>query len=92
MEQLGFFVCVADLEDELIRTLGAQETLQIMTREGDLSDFQRLQQQPTYQSAALVDQVRAFIAKRKVEYAPLLVEALDLARVPAPLDGVLNSV
>ena len=92
MEQLGFFVCVADLEDELIRALGAQETLRIITQEGDLGDFQRLQQQPTYESAALEDQVHVFIAKHKIAYAPLLVEALDLTRVPAALDGVLTSV
>jgi hypothetical protein len=26
---------------------------------------------------------------RKIQYAPVLVGALDLARVPRPLDGVL---
>lgn len=92
MEQLGFFVCVADLEDELLRALGAQEVLQIVTREGDLGDFQRLQLQLTHKGAALDDQIRAFIRKRKLEYAPLLVDALDLTKVPAALDGVLRSV
>ena len=29
---------------------------------------------------------------RKIRYAPLLVEALDLERVPRPLDGVLAAV
>jgi hypothetical protein len=29
---------------------------------------------------------------RKIRYAPLLVAALDLARVPRPLDGVLAHV
>jgi len=29
---------------------------------------------------------------RKIRYASLLVEALDLARVPRPLDGVLAHV
>jgi hypothetical protein len=32
------------------------------------------------------------VRTRKIKYAPLLVDALDLARVPAPLDGVLNSI
>ena len=29
---------------------------------------------------------------RKIRYAPLLVEALDLGSVPRPLDGVLAHV
>jgi hypothetical protein len=29
---------------------------------------------------------------RKIRYAPLLVDALDLSRVPRPLDGVLARV
>jgi hypothetical protein len=29
---------------------------------------------------------------RKIRYAPLLVNALDLDRVPRPLDGVLSHV
>jgi len=29
---------------------------------------------------------------RKIRYAPLLVDALDLDRVPRPLDGVLARV
>ena len=29
---------------------------------------------------------------RKIRYAPLLVDALDLDRVPRPLDGVLAHV
>ena len=29
---------------------------------------------------------------RKARYAPLLVQALDLGRVPRPLDGVLAHV
>jgi len=29
---------------------------------------------------------------RKIRYAPLLVAALDLTRVPRPLDGVLAHV
>jgi hypothetical protein len=32
------------------------------------------------------------MTNRKIRYAPLLVEALDLARVPRPLDRVLAHV
>src|SRR5215213_8026471 len=36
MERLGFYVCVADLEDELIRSLGAAAVQQIVDAQGDL--------------------------------------------------------
>jgi hypothetical protein len=34
--------------------------------------------------------IRRIRAARKIQYAPVLVGALDLARVPRPLDGVLR--
>lgn len=92
MEQLGFFVCDTDLEDELIRAVGTAGVVQVIDAAGDLAAFQALQNQPNYRSASLDDQVGAFVRSRKIRYAPLLVDALDLARVPAPLDGVVNSV
>src|SRR5688572_1643883 len=36
MERLGFYVCVADLEDELIRALGASAVEQVVEAQGDL--------------------------------------------------------
>ena len=36
MESLGFYVCVADLEDELIRALGAASVEQIIAAQGEL--------------------------------------------------------
>jgi hypothetical protein len=92
MEQLGFFVCDTDVEDELIRAIGTADVVQLIDTAGDLGAFQALQQQPSYRTASLDGQVGAFVRGRKIKYAPLLVDALDLARVPAPLDGVLNSV
>ena len=92
MGKAGFFVCDTDLEDELIRAIGTADAVQIIDAAGDLAAFQALQQQPTYRTASRDDQVRAFVRGRKIKYAPLIVGALDLARVPAPLDGVLDSV
>ena len=87
----GYFVCETDLEDELIRAIGPATVLRVIDEVGDLGAFQMMQQQPTYRGAPLGDQVSAFVRSRKVQYAPLLVDALDLAHVPAPLEGVLNS-
>src|SRR3989442_11068254 len=48
LEQLGFFVCSADLEDELIRALGAGSVEQVIDAQGDLGSFRTLQKQPAW--------------------------------------------
>ena len=37
MERLGFYVCVEDLEDELIRAIGAARVEALMIRRGILA-------------------------------------------------------
>jgi hypothetical protein len=93
MERLGFFVCNADLEDELIRALGAAAVEQVIDGQGDLGSFRTLQKQPAWQGRTTEEQLRRFMGSggsRKIRYARLLVTALDLAQVPRPLDGVLE--
>lgn len=95
MEALGFHVCVEDLEDELIRALGAATVERIVAARGDLGPFRTLQRQPAWRGRPSEEQLRRFLGSggsRKIAYAPLLVEALDLDRVPRPLDGVLAHV
>lgn len=93
MEGLGFYVCVADLEEELIRAHGASEVEGIIEAQGDLPAFRLFQGQPTQRALSLDQQVRAFIGRaRKIEYAPVLVDTLDLARMPAPLNAVIDQV
>jgi hypothetical protein len=95
MERLGFYVCVADLEDELIRALGAASVQQVVDAQGDLGSFRTLQKQPAWQGRTTVEQLRRFMGsggRRKIRYARLLVEALDLTRVPRPLDLLLAHV
>jgi hypothetical protein len=92
MEALGFHVCVADLEDELIRSLGASRALQVIDGEGELGSFRTFQAQPDWQGRPAEEQLRRFMGTRggrKIIYARLLVEALDLDRVPRPLDRLL---
>jgi OLD-like protein len=92
MERLGFFVCVADLEEELIRALGAAAVEQVVDAQGDLRSFRTLQKQPAWLGRPVEEQLRRFMGsggRRKIRYARLLVEALDLERMPRPLDGVL---
>jgi hypothetical protein len=95
MEALGFFVCVADLEDELIRALGAARVEQVVDEQGDLGSFRIFQKQPAQQERAIEAQLRRFMGTRsgrKSHYAWALVDALDLTRVPRPLDRVLARV
>jgi len=88
-----FAVCEADLEDELIRSLGAARVEEIVEAQGDLRRFRTLQKQPEWRGRPLELQLRRFLGsggRRKIRYARILVEALDLERVPRPLDDVLR--
>jgi hypothetical protein len=92
MERLGFYVCVVDLEDELIRAHGAAAVEEIVETEGDLRSFRTLQKQPAWLGRPPEEQLRRFMGsggRRKIRYARLLVKALDLSRMPRPLEGVL---
>jgi len=95
MEALGFYVCVADLEDELIRCLGAACVEQVVEVQGELGSFRTFQQQPAWRGRSSQEQLRRFIGThsgRKIRYARLLVDALELTSVPRPLDRVLAHI
>jgi hypothetical protein len=95
MEALGFYVCEADLEEELIRALGAEHVEHVVEANGDLRSFRTLQKQPEWRGRPANEQLRRFMGsggRRKIRYARLLVEELDLAGVPRPLDRVLRHV
>jgi hypothetical protein len=94
-EALGFYVCTADLEDELIRAVGIASVDQIIEAQGDLRSLRIFQKQPGQQGQSPERQLHRFMGTRsgrKSQYARLLVNALDLARVPRPLDQVLAHV
>jgi hypothetical protein len=95
LERLGFFVCVADLEDELIRALGTDSVEAVIEAQGELRALRTMQKQPAQQDRSAQEQLRRFIGTksgRKLRYGTLLVNALDLGRVPAPLDDLLTFV
>jgi hypothetical protein len=95
MEDLGFYVCVADLEDELIRCLGDDAVEGVLEEQGDLVSFRTFQKQPEWRGQTTEEQLRRFLGTgsgRKIRTAALLVGALDLTCVPRPLDRVLAHV
>lgn len=95
LARAGFHVCVEDLEDELIRAVGADEVERLAAEQGDLRAFRTMQKQAAWHGRPREQQLRRWLGsggRRKLRYAPLLVDALDLARVPEPLDAVLAHV
>ncbi|MFI5653581.1 TOPRIM nucleotidyl transferase/hydrolase domain-containing protein [Streptomyces anulatus] len=95
LEALGFFTCHADLEDELIRALGTDGVQQVIDDQGDLRTFRLFQRQPAQRKRAVEAQLRRFmgtIGGRKEHYARALTQALDLAHLPGPLDGLLSRI
>jgi hypothetical protein len=63
-----------------------------MRSEGHLRRFRSFQNQPAQRHKTIEDQIWRWLGNHKIRYAALMVEALDLADVPAPLDGVLKHV
>ena len=92
LERVGFYSCVRDLEDELTRAVGPDGMERVLAEQGELPAFRIYQKQPADRARPLADQLHGFMWNRKQKYAVLLVEALDLARVPRPLDRVLAHV
>ena len=86
------YVCDTDLEDELIRAVGAERLQEIIETEGELHSFRTLQKQPAQRARTIEQQLGVFLGNRKIRYAELLVGALDLAKVPRPLDALLEAV
>ncbi|CAL9404192.1 TOPRIM nucleotidyl transferase/hydrolase domain-containing protein [Streptomyces sp. Tu 3180] len=90
--QQEFFVCAADLEDELIRALGVTRVEELVRAEGDLRPLRTFLRQPAQRGRTSQQQLRRFLGTkkgRKIHYGRVLAGALDPDRVPGPLDGLL---
>ena len=95
LERLGFYVCVADLEDEMIRSLGTAAVERLIAGQGELAPFRTFCRQPAQRNRTREQQLRRFMGTRsgrKIRYGRVLAGALDLTRVPRPLDLVLARV
>jgi hypothetical protein len=89
------FVCVADLEDELIRALGTRRVEELIEAEGESGPFLTFTRQPAHRGEDRDQQLRRFMGTRsgrKIRYGYVLAAALDLTRVPGPLAGLLSAV
>ncbi|MCX4904411.1 TOPRIM nucleotidyl transferase/hydrolase domain-containing protein [Streptomyces sp. NBC_00878] len=95
LEAFGFYVCDVDLEDELIRALGAGVVQRVVVDQGESRPFRTFQNQPAQRERTVEQQLRRFLGThsgRKAQYAREMVESLDLERTPRPLDRLLAHV
>ena len=96
MERLGFYVCVNDLEDELIRAVGTVRVEALFGSQGDRRSFRSFQSQPAWRGRDPAAQMYRFVrssSRRNLRYARLLVEAAVGSDVlPRPLDALLAAV
>jgi hypothetical protein len=89
------FVCVENLEDELIRALGPDRVEKVVAAQGDLETFRGFQNQPHWRGRPLQSQLRRWFHaadNRAKRYPPLLIAALAPDEIPAPLAGALAAV
>ena len=85
----GFFACDPDLEGELVRALGTKRMLELVEARGQLAAFSTYRKQPAQRAKPLEAQLHGWLHNWKIRYAAPLVEALELDRVPRPLDAAL---
>jgi len=96
LEHLGFYVCVNDLEEELIRAVGTTGVEALFDAHGDLRSFHSFQSQPAWRGREPEAQMWRFLrsnSRRNLRYARLLVEAaVGRDTLPRPLDALLTTV
>jgi len=92
VDPAGVQVCYADLEDELLRSLGVDAAVRLIESDGEGRSLRTFRRQRTQLDRPPHEQLRRFLGTRaggKARYARLLVEGLDLDHVPPPLARLL---
>jgi OLD-like protein len=88
------YVCVEDLEDELIRALGPARVQEVVAAQSELETFRSFQNQLFWRGRPVEMQLRRWLQNggRQHRYPPLLVEAMEPPEIPRPLAGALVAV
>jgi hypothetical protein len=92
MEKLGFFVGNADLEDELIRALGIDEVLEVISAQKEHATFETFRKQPAQRGRAVDASFAGSSAHALVASFATPARwwmSFDLGFVPRPLAAVL---
>lgn len=93
LAQRGFHVCDDDLEDELIRAVGADGVVDALAGLGLLPRLRAFRDQPAQRGRSLHEQLHRFAGTtsgRKAAFAAAIAGAVPPDRVPVPLRGVLE--
>jgi hypothetical protein len=87
------FVCVKDIEDELIRAAGVARVEAVVAAEGELDTFRKFQDQLYWRGRPVEAQLRRWLQNggRYLRYPPLLVASLEPDKIPRPLGDVLTA-
>jgi len=89
------YVCVENIEDELIRALGPAGVEEVIAAQGELETFRNFQNQLAWRGRPLERQLHRWLRaanRRNKRYPPLLIAALEPERIPRPLSSVLAAV
>ena len=95
LEAIGFFACVADLEEELIRAAGESHLSTLIDLEGDSQPWHTFQHQHAWRGRPVDQQFRRFIrsvSERNSRYIRAIIETIDPSGLPRPLRLLLNFV
>ena len=97
LEAVGFFACVADLEDELIRAVidTNLDLSMLIELEGDAQPWHTFRNQRAWRGRPVDQQFRRFIrsvSERNGRYIRAIVETIDPSRLPRPLRMLLDYV
>ena len=95
LEEVGFFACSADLEDELVRAAGEAHLSRLIELEGDQQPWHTFRNQHAWHGRPADQQFRRFIrsiSERNSRYIRAIVETIDPSRLPRPLRLLLDYV
>jgi hypothetical protein len=95
LEEIGFFACIADLEDELTRAAGESILSRLIEIEGDTQPWHTFRSQRAWHGRPFEQQFRRFIrsvSERNSRYIRAIVETIDPSRLPRPLRLLLDYV
>ena len=88
------YVCVKDIEDELVRALGVARVEELLAAQGELTTFRHFQNQPAWRGRPAEAGLPRWLQsadRRRYRYLPLFAETLAPDEIPAPLAGVLDA-
>ncbi len=91
----GVFVCDRDLEDVLMRALGADAVRDALASMAELGAFESMARMPFWRGRPVLEQLHRFAGSgsgRKARLAARLAERLDPDALPDPLGALVDAV